>query len=317
MRAIVLSRFGGPEELELKDIERPRPKADELLVKVIASGTNPVDAKLRANGGWAKLTVPLVLGYDASGVVEEAGAAVTDFRAGDQVFFTPEIYGNRQGTYADYTVVKAAIVAPKPKGLSHIEAAAVPLAGGTAWEAVVRRLRVAPGETILIHGGAGGVGSFAVQIAKAVGARVLATASAKNLETLRELDADVAIDYASQDFVEIALTETKRRGVDAVFDCVGGDLIGNSIRAVRHAGRLAHILPPGGDLSGTYRKSLTLHGIFLQRERARLEEMTRLIDLGRLKPVIYEVLPLAKAAEAHRRLDSGHGRGKTVLEIAP
>jgi NADPH2:quinone reductase len=164
----------------MHELERPEPGCGEVLVRVVASVVNPVDAKLRADGGWAKLDPPVILGYDVAGIVEEVGPGISDFKIGDDVYYTPEIFGNPHGSYADYNVASAAIVARKPTGLSFAEASAIPLAGGTAWEAVVRRLAVRPGETVLIHGGAGGVGFFAVQFAKASGARVLASASADN-----------------------------------------------------------------------------------------------------------------------------------------
>jgi len=316
MRAIVIDGFGGPEVLQLRQIDRPVPGPGELLVRVIASGTNPVDAKIRAAGEWAQIPLPAVLGYDASGVVEGVGPGAGNFRPGDEVFFTPEIFGNPHGTYAEYTVVPAAIVAPMPKSLSHEEAAAVPLAGGTAYEAIVRRLDVRPGETVLIHGGAGGVGHFAVQIARAAGARVLATSSTQNLEVLRSLGADAAIDYTRFDPFEAALDATDGEGVDAVFDTAGGELTADSCAVTRPFGRIAFILPPSGDLSAASTRNLTLHGIFLHRERRRLEELTRLIDRKLVRPLLDEVLPLDEVARVHRRLDAGHGRGKVVLAVA-
>ncbi len=316
MRAMVIKAFGGLEVFELREVERPNAGPGQVLVRVVASGTNPVDAKIRAAGSWARITPPAILGYDVSGVVEEVGPGVTEFAPGDEVFYTPEIFGNQSGSYAELNVAPASIIAKKPRGLSHVEAAAVPLACGTAWEALVRRLRVTVGETVLIHGGAGGVGSFAVQIAKAAGARVLATAGAANQEVLDALGADVTIDYAKQDAVEVALKETGGAGVDVVFDTVGGDLVAASLRAARPGGRIATILGPRGDLTALYMKNLTLHGVFLTRESARLREMTPLIERGRITPLIEAVLPFEDVAEAHRRLDSGHGRGKLVLAVA-
>ncbi|OJH35727.1 zinc-dependent alcohol dehydrogenase family protein [Cystobacter ferrugineus] len=315
MRAIVLPRFGGPELLEVRDVPTPTPGPGQVLVRVIASGTNPVDAKLRQDGSWAGLQPPVVLGYDASGVIEQVGPGVTGFKSGDEVFFTPEIFHNPHGTYAELTVVEARIIARKPPSLSHEEAAAIPLAGGTAWDAIVRRLQVRVGETVLIHGGAGGVGSFAVQIAKAAGARVLATAGSGNLETLRELGADVVIDYQREDPAQVALRETGGQGVDAVFDTVGKNVI-PSMPATRPFGRIATILGFNGDVSAFYPRNLTLHGVFLVREGRRLEEMTALIERKHLRPIIQRVLPLESVAEAHRQLDSGHGRGKVVLSVA-
>lgn len=316
MRAIVLPRFGGPEVLELQDVPKPTPGPGEVLVRVIASGTNPVDAKIREAGTWAAIPLPAVIGYDASGVVEAVGPGVTDLAPGDEVFYTPQIFGNRLGTYAEYNVVAAAIVARKPSRVSHAEAAAVPLAGGTAYEAIVRRLAVQVGETVLIHGGAGGVGAFAVQLARAAGARVIATASARNLELLERLGAHVRVDYAAQDAAKVALRETGGRGVDAVFSTVGGDTIVRSLAATRPFGRLATILGVEGDLTPLYLRNQTLHGVFLTRERPRLEALAQLLDAGQLTPVIDATLPLERVAEAHRRLDSGHGRGKIVLEVA-
>lgn len=316
MRAIVISRFGGPDVLEAKDIDRPEPGPGQVQVRVHFSGTNPIEAKLRQSGTWAGLPLPAVLGYDASGVVEKTGPGVTAFKAGDEVYYTPEIFGNPHGTHAEYAIVAESIVAPKPQSLSHEQAAAVPLAGGTAWEAVVRRLALVPGEVVLIHGGAGGVGSFAVQIAKAAGARVLATAGAKNQDVLKKLGADVAIDYAKGDLKDIVASETGKAGVDAVFDTTGGPRISESLPLVRPFGRLACILPPGeGNLQLLYVKNLALHGVLLTREGRRLREMTRLIDQGKLKPLIDQVLPLAEVRKAHERLDSGHGTGKVVLRV--
>jgi len=316
MRAMVIPAFGGPELFELREVPRPAPGPGEVLVRVVASGTNPVDAKIRAAGSWARITPPAILGYDVSGVVEEIGPGVRDLAPGDDVFYTPEIFGNQSGSYAELNVASASIVARKPRRLSHVEAAAVPLAGGTAWEALVRRLRLRVGETVLIHGGAGGVGSFAVQIAKAAGARVLATAGPDNQDVLRVLGADRAIDYTREDAADVALAETRAAGVDAVFDTVGGDLIAQSLRATRPGGRLATILGPRGDLSALYARNLTLHGVFLTRESARLREMTPLLEGGQITPLIEAVLDLEEVAEAHRRLDTGHGRGKLVLAVA-
>jgi len=312
---MVIKGFGGTDVFEARELPRPQPGPGEVLVRVKASGTNPVDAKLRVSGSWAHLTPPVVLGYDAAGVVEELGTGVTDFKIGDEVFYTPEIFGNPLGTYAELNVVPARIVARKPLGLDFVEAAAVPLAGGTAYEAIVRRLRVAPGETVLIHGGAGGVGSFAIQLARAAGARVLATAGSENQATLRELGADVAIDYKRDDVNARALAETAGQGVHAVFDCVGGELVAQSVPATRSGGRLASILSPRGDLGSFSPKNLTLHGIFLIRERARLELLASLLERKVVRPLVEQVLPLAEVARAHQRLDSGHGRGKVVLTI--
>jgi NADPH:quinone reductase len=317
MRAMVLPQFGGADLFELRDVEKPTPGLGEILVRVLASGTNPVDAKIRASGHWANLSLPAVIGYDAAGIVEAVGAGVTDFKSGDEVYYTPEIHGNSRGTYAEYNVVAAGIAARKPARLSFEEAAAIPLAGGTAWEAIVRRLQLRPGETVLIHGAAGGVGTFAVQFAKAAGARVLATASPRNHEKLREIGADVAIDYRDQDVVKIALDETDGKGVDAAFDIQGQDIAARCLPALRPFGRVACILPPQGSFTLLYLNNITLHGVFLIRERRRLDEMRRLFERSQARSIIDQILPLEEVHKAHERLDSGHGFGKIVLRVAP
>ena len=312
-----MPRFGGPELFEGRDVARPEPGPGEVLVRVVVAGTNPVDTKLRADGSFAGLEPPVVLGSDVSGVVEEVGAGVAEFAPGDEVYYTPEIFGpGSNGGYAEFHLAGAGIVAKKPPSISHEEAAAVPLAGGTAYEVLVRRLAVKIGETVLIHGGAGGVGSFAVQIARAAGARVIATAGPDNQQTLRDLGADVALDYRQADVAGAALEETNGTGVDAVFDCVGGATIVESIPATRPFGRLATILGAQGDLTPLYVNNQTLHGVLLMRERARLDEMSLLLERGLMKSLVDEVTDLGQVGEAHRRLESGHGRGKVVLRVS-
>jgi NADPH2:quinone reductase len=183
---MVLPEFGGPDLFEERDVERPEAGPGEVLVRVFASSANPIDAMLRADGSFAGLEPPVILGADVSGVIEEVGPGVGDLAPGDEVYYTPEVFGpDSNRSYAEYNVAAADIVAKKPASLSHEEAAAIPLAGGTAYEVIVRRLAVKIGETMLVHAGAGGVGSFAIQIAKASGARVLATAGSENQEHSR------------------------------------------------------------------------------------------------------------------------------------
>jgi NADPH2:quinone reductase len=263
---MVIPEFGGPDLFEERDVERPEPGLGEVSVRVFASSANPIDTVLRANGSFAGLEPPVILGADVSGVVEEVGPGVADFAPGDEVYYTPEVFGpGSNGAYAEYHVVAADTVAEKPASLSHEEAAAVPLAGGSAYEGIVRRLAVQVGETVLIHGG--GVGSFAVQIARASGARVLASTGTHNQDTLKELGADVAIDYSSEDVFEVALDDTGGAGVDAVFDTGGGDLVARSLQATRTFGRLASIVSLQGDLTPAYQLNQTIYGVFLTRER--------------------------------------------------
>ncbi|CAN5488706.1 MAG: zinc-binding dehydrogenase [Rubrobacteraceae bacterium] len=316
MRAMMLPKFGPPSLFEERDdIEKPKAGPGEILIKIIASGTNPVDAKIRS-GDIPAVEPPAILGSDVSGTVEEVGPGVSDFEEGDEVYYTAELFGEgANGAHAEYISAPANIVAKKPNSLSHEEAAAVPLAGGTAYEAIVRRLKVIPGEVVVVHGGAGGVGSFAIQIAKASGAFVISTAGPGNQNALRELGADVAVDYTSEDISEVALSHSDG-GVDAVFDTVGGDIIAPSAEYTRPFGRAATIVGAVGDLTQMYLKNQTLYGTFLTRERRRLDEITRLVEQGKIKPLVEEVLELSEVSKAHERLDSGHGRGKMVLRNA-
>ena len=336
MRAVVMRARGGPEVLEVADLPVPEPGPKEVRVRLKAAALNHLDVWVRKGVASPKLPLPHVLGADGSGVVDAVGPGVEGFAPGDEVVINPglscgrcerclagednlcpryQILGeHRHGTYAEYTPVPAGIVAKKPKNLSFAEAAAIPLAGGTAWEAVVRRLAVRPGETVLVMGGAGGVGSFAVQFAKAAGAYVIATASAENLPVLKELGADLTLDYRGP-WAEEVLKATEGQGVDAAFETAGESLVERVIPVVRPFGRIATILPPQGNLSGLYTKNQTLYGVFLTRERKRLLEMRPLFERGLARPLIAEVLPfsLENLRKAHARMDSGHGRGKIVL----
>ncbi len=316
MKAMVLPEFGAADLFEMRDINKPEPGKGEVLIKVIASGTNPVDAKVRANGTWAKLEPPVVLGYDGAGIIEKTGDNADGFKEGDEVYFTPAIHGNQLGTYAEYNVVNTSIIGRKPEGISFEEAAAIPLAGGTAWEAIVRNIKIRAGETILIQGAAGGVGSFAVQFAKVSGAKVIATASPDHHKYLSDLGADIVVDYHNNDnVIKTVLDETNNKGADAVFDIQGDDIISRCLPAVKPFGRMSCILPPKGDLGAINYKNITLYGVFLTRESKRLEEMAPLFSSGQVYSVIEETLPLKEVSKAHKRLDSQHGKGKIILRI--
>ncbi|MFZ0454323.1 MAG: zinc-binding dehydrogenase [Ignavibacteriaceae bacterium] len=316
MRAMVLPEFGGRHLFELREVDIPEIGVNEVLIKIIASAVNPVDAKIRANGYFGKASLPIVLGYDAAGIIEKVGDGVTDFKQGDEVYYTPKLVNNPIGTYAEYNSVEASIVALKPRNLSFEESAAIPLAGGTAWEAIVRRLKIQTGESILIHGAAGGVGTYAVQFAKASGAKVIATASPENHQVLRELGADVIIDYHKKDAAEVALAETGGKGVDAAFDIQGEEIVSRCLPGIRPFGRAACILPPKGDLTLLYRNNITLYGVFITRDKKRLDEMRNIFEMGLAKPVIDKVLSLEEVSKAHERMESHHGLGKIVLRVA-
>ncbi|MDN5759022.1 MAG: zinc-binding dehydrogenase [Tomitella sp.] len=313
MKAAVLKDFGGPEALAVEEMEVPRPGPGEVLVRVRASSANPVDAMVREGVANPQLPLPAVLGSDVAGVIEAVGDGVTDFAGGEEVYYTSELADGGSAS-AQYHVAAASIVAPKPSSLSLAGAAAVPLAGGTAWEAIVRRLAVRPGQTVLVHGGSGGVGSFAIQFAKAAGAQVLATAGTDNQQLVRELGA-MPIDYTSDDFVEVCREHTGGAGVDAVLDTVGGPNVARSLNAACDGGRVATVLAPDGQLDDLYQRNQTLYGIFLTRERRRLLDMTPLFDRGQVTPLVAQTFDLDRITEVHQRLDSGHNAGKLIVDI--
>ncbi|GCE23930.1 NADPH:quinone oxidoreductase [Dictyobacter kobayashii] len=314
MKAMVIKDFGGPEVFELRELPKPTPEADEVLVRVYATSINPVDYKIRQAGSWAGVKPPAVIGYDVAGVVEAVGAAVKDFKVGDDVYYTPDIPG-KGGSYAEYHVAREAIVAHKPKNLSYLEAASVPLAGGTAWDALITRAQLKVGETVLIHGGTGGVGSFAIQIARAAGAYVYTTCSAKNAELARKLGAHKVIDYKTENFAEVITRETGGKGVDVVFDTVGGETVANSIAATKMYGRIVSVVDIAGNTYMGFMKNITLHYLFLQRERYKLDYLRALIERGQIKPLIAKVLPLEEVAQAHQLLEQGGLAGKVVLQV--
>lgn len=313
MEAMVITDFGGTEVFERRDVEKPSPEPTEVLVRVHASSVNPVDYKIRAAGSWAGITPPTVIGYDVSGVVEAVGESVTDFEVGDEVFYTPEIFGE-QGSYAEYHTADESIVARKPSNISHTEAAALPLAGATAWEGVVTRGEATAGETALIHG-AGGVGAHAVQIADAAGAEVVATASPDTVTQTEDLGATRAIDYKSESFTDVIESEFSEP-VDLVFDTVGGETLVESTGVTKPHGRMVTVLEPEGEWGAAYQKNITVEMLFLERDRRPLDALRRLVEQGKLEPVIDSVLPLADVAEAHEMVEAGGLTGKVVLDVA-
>lgn len=317
MKAIRIYEFGGPEVMKLEDIERPVPAADEILIKVYASGINPADYAIRKGDNdllRSMIKLPLTLGWDAAGVVEEVGKNVTNFKKGDEVYGIPNFPGN--GSYAEYAAAKANQFALKPKSLSFVEAAAVPLAADTAWSGIFSFGNLQPGQKLLVHGAAGGVGSFALQFAKAKGAYVIATASANNLDHLKELGADEIIDYKNQKFEELL------HDIDVVFDA--SPVRDNDTRL-----KLVQVVKDGGVLVGSQLDTPFSDEVkeALEKKNAKgelvqihdyefLKEIATLIDEGKVKVTISKVFPLEEVAEAHKESETGHVRGKLVLEIA-
>ena len=307
MKAVVAHEYGAPEVLKFEEVPRPEPKEDETLVRVIASGVNPADP-LTLSGKYARefgTHLPLIPGYDIAGVVEKTGAKVTNLKAGDAVYGYPTFGGG----WAEYVTVKQWEMAAKPKALNFAEAAAVPMGALTAWQALVDTAQLHPGQTILVHGGSGGVGSFAVQIAKARGARVIATASTANQDLLKQLGADVAIDYTKTRFEDVA------KDADAVLDPIGKETLARSYGVVKKGGIVMSLVarPDPVELE---KRGIRGAAISAHPDAEDLAEIARLIDAGKIKPVVTEVLPLSEAIAAQRQAETHHTRGKLVLRIA-
>jgi NADPH:quinone reductase-like Zn-dependent oxidoreductase len=316
MKAIRIYEFGGPEVMKLEETARPKPALDEVLVKTYASGVNIVDCGVRRGGNdilRPYLKLPLTLGWDAAGIIEEVGAEVTSFQKGDKVYGIPNFPGD--GSYAEYFVAKATSVAIKPQNLTFTEAAGIPLAGTTAWRGVVDYGKIQPGQKILIHGAAGGVGSLAIQIAKAKGAYVIGTASSHNLAFLKELGADEAIDYRSQPWEKIL------KDIDVIFDASPVRDNGTRIKFVqvlRQEGILVCSqldFPYAEDVKAALAAKQATGELVGFQTYDSLKEMATMIEEGKLKVTISKVFPLEQVAEAHRENEAGHVRGKLVLEI--
>jgi NADPH:quinone reductase-like Zn-dependent oxidoreductase len=300
MKAIVVHQYGGPEVLKYEDAPRPEPKENQILVRVIAAGVNPVDTYVRS-GKFGAATLPLIPGRDIAGIVEEVGPGATKFKKGDAV------YGNvRNGGYAEFAVAVEKDIALKPAALDFVEAAAVPVAARTAWNALVETAHLSAGQTVLIQGGSGGVGSFAIQIAKVRGAKVFATASTGNQDLLKELGADVAIDYTKQKFEDVV------KNVDVVLETAGKETLERSYPVVKKGGYLVSIVGP------TDPAKVQQYGIQappLALSASALSELTKLFDAKKIKVVVTETLPLSEAQKAQEQVGTHHTRGKIVLKV--
>ena len=307
MKAIVAHEYGAPDVLKVEEVPRPEPNEDEALVRVIASSVNPADP-LTLSGKYARefgTHLPLIPGYDIAGIVEKTGANVTKLKVGDTVYGYP----NFGGGWADYVTVKEFEVAPKPKSLNFVESAAVPMGALTAWQALVDVAKLQPGQTVLIHGGSGGVGSFAIQIAKARGARVIATASTTNQALLKQLGADVAVDYTKTKFEDVA------KDVDAVLDPVGKETLARSYNVIKKGG-IVMSLVARPDPAQLEKNGIRGAGISVHPDAEDLAEIAQLIDAGKIKPIVTQVLPLSEAIAAQQQAATHHTRGKVVIRIA-
>ncbi|MEU9030539.1 NADP-dependent oxidoreductase [Streptomyces sp. NPDC048383] len=307
MRAMVVNEWGGPENLVEREVERPEPGLGEVLVRVHAAGVNPVDWKTRASGALIAWGETPILGWDVSGTVEAVGPGVTLYRAGDEVFGMP-LFPRQGGGYAEYVVAPARHLARKPAALDHVQAAALPLAALTAWQALVDTAGVTAGQRVLVHAAAGGVGHLAVQIAKARGAYVIGTASAAKHELLRGLGADELVDYREQDFTEVV------SDVDVVIDALGDGTAERSLKVLKPGGHLISL--PGPDSVPADAGSARAVWLLVEPDLAGLRGIADLADQGLLKPLVDTVLPLEQAARAHEIGELGRTTGKIVLTVA-
>jgi len=302
MKAIIAHEFGGPEVLRYEDVARPEPKENEILVRVIAAGVNPVDTYVRS-GKFGTPTLPVIPGRDIAGIVEEVGPGATKFKKGDTV------YGNvNNGGYAEYAVATEKNIAPKPAALDFVQAAAVPVAGRTAWNALVETAHLGAGQSVLIQGGSGGVGTFAIQIAKLHGAKVYATASTANQDLLKELGADVAIDYTKQKFEDVV------KDADVVLEAAGKETLDRDYAVVKKGGFLVSIVG-AADAAKAQQQGIQAPPL-ASTGWSSLPELTKLFDAKKLRVVVTETLPLGEARKAQEQVGSHHTRGKIVLKIS-
>lgn len=305
MKAVRIHAYGSPEVLQYEDAPVPTIGDEDALIRVHAAAVNPLDWKVR-RGDFTEegdSPFPLSLGCDIAGVVEAVGASVNHFAIGDEVYGSPGT-----GGYAEYVAVPSQVIAHKPRTLDYIQAAAIPVAAQTAWQALFDVVRLSAGQTVLIQGAAGGVGVFAVQLAKWCGAHIIATASGHNLAFLRQLGAEQVIDYTTTPF------ETVVRSVDVALDTVGGETQERSLAVLKPGGMLVslvHDLAP--HLASAH--GVRQHNLGVEWNGGQLAELARLVDAGQLKPIVSTVLPLQEVQQAHRLSEGRHVRGKIVLQV--
>jgi len=305
MKAIRIHEFGGPEVLKYEEVPEPQPGPGEIRIRIIAAGVNPIDWKIR-RGLMGKMPFPMTMGLDIAGVVDAQGQEAASFQPGEEVFAKVSI---GQGGYAEYTVVNSAQVARKPKSIGFIESAAIPTAGLAAWQSLFDIAGLEKGQSVLIHGAAGGVGSFAVQFAKWKGAHVIGTASEKNEQFLKSIGADEFIDYKKQRFEDVA------GKVDVVLDTVGGDTFERSWGVLKPGGFLVSTV--AGIPEGLPEKyGVRAQTLMTRADGGELAQIAAVIDEQPVKPVVTTVLPLSEAQKAHEMSESRHTRGKIVLRVA-
>jgi NADPH:quinone reductase-like Zn-dependent oxidoreductase len=281
MKAAVLTRFGGTDAFEVRDVAVPTVGVRQVRVRIHATALNLLDYQIRRGDYTDYVPLPAIIGHDISGMVEEVGSDVHEFEVGDEVYYTPQIFGDA-GSYAEQHVANVELVGRKPRNLAHVEAASLTLVGGTVWEALVERAQLKVGETILVHGGAGGVGTIALQVAKAIGARVITTARAGNHDFVRLLGADEAIDFTAEDYVEAVIRLTDGEGVNVVLDTIGGNTLTRSPLVLADAGRLVSIvdIAQPQSLIEAWGKNAAYHFVFTRQNRGKLDALTKLVERG-------------------------------------
>ncbi|WP_347566140.1 zinc-dependent alcohol dehydrogenase family protein [Scytonema sp. UIC 10036] len=317
MKALMITNFGGPEVFVQREVEKPTPGKNQVLVKVCASSVNPADCGVRRGLFPPRRELPAIIGFDVSGVIEAVGENVQDYKVGDEVYYAIGHFDN-SGAYAEYHVANESIIAKKPVNLSHTQAASVPVAGGTAWTALIDKANIKVGETVLIHGGAGGVGSFAIQIAKAAGAYVYTTCGRYDFDLVKSIGADRAIDYHSENFIDIIMRETHGEGVDVTFSTVAGELLAKSLPVIKFDGRGVTVTGIQGDLNPAIAKNITIHFVHLDNPRPKLEALKTLIERDQINPVIGMTFPLDRVAQAHQKFEERGKdvRGKIVIQVS-
>lgn len=315
MKAIVIEKFGGVEQLKFKKLPKPVPTSNEVLIKMKYTAVNPVDWKIRE--GYLKDRMPhqfpIILGWDAAGIIEEIGSDVKEYKIGDAVYAYCRKSAIQWGTYAEYICVDHTSVALKPQSLSFAQAAAIPLVGLTAWQSLFDAGQLKSGEAVFIQAGAGGVGSMAIQFAKSMGSKVFTTASAVNHDYVKNLGADVVIDYNQEDFLQV-IKKHLADGVDLACDFVGGESLQKTLQCVKKGGRLVSILEQI-DPKVANQYGITAHYVFVQPSGTQLHLIAGLIDQGKvLSPDITE-MRLEDAAIAQEKSKEHHVKGKIVLQI--
>lgn len=318
MKAVVADGPGGPEVLKVSNVEKPEPSEGEILVEVCACALNPVDYKIRQGYLSSGRKYPAIYGFDVSGVVEKAGPGVTAFSPGDEVFYYADL--NKPGAYAEYHTARVEIVRKKPEGLTHVESASMPLTGSAAWQGLFKQARLTFGETVVIIGAAGGVGSMAVQMAAWSGARVIAVCSGSNAEYVKRLGADHVIDYTQLDVAEAVLNITNEKGADVALDTVGGDVFFETFKFLRPFGRVVFLnafnaQTPLTHLNPARLKNIAFFCELVQPNGEALDFIATLAQRGFVKPQVETVIPMSGIADGHRRLETRRGRGKIVVDM--